>query len=121
MRGEVDAQVSTTAGVQGQINAGDVEILSVLADAPEPENPDVPTVDEFGLEVPMGTSFYVVSQEGLDDQLRDDMITSLEALAASDEWADTLEQLGLPQSTLDHAATQDELAELIEEYEILAP
>src|SRR5690625_248954 len=121
MRGEVDAQVSTTAGVQGQINAGDVEILSVLADAPEPENPDVPTVDEFDLEVPMGTSFYVVSQEGLDDQLRDDMITSLEALAASDEWADTLEQLGLPQSTLDHAATQDELAELIEEYEILAP
>src|SRR5699024_4301748 len=31
MRGEVDAQISTTAGVQGQINAGDVEILSILA------------------------------------------------------------------------------------------
>src|SRR5690625_7885074 len=78
MRGEVDAAVSAAAGGQGQINAGDVAILSVLADAPEPENPDVPTVDEFDLEVPMGTSFYVVSQEGLDDQLRDDMITSLE-------------------------------------------
>src|SRR5699024_386967 len=65
MRGEVDAQVSTTAGVQGQINAGDVEILSILADETEPENPDAPTIDEFGLDVPMGTSFYVVSPDGL--------------------------------------------------------
>src|SRR5690625_1000545 len=67
MRGEVDAQVSTTAGVQGQINSEDVKILSVLADEPEPENPDAATIDEFDLEVPMGTSFYLVSPDGLDE------------------------------------------------------
>ncbi|WP_022870306.1 Bug family tripartite tricarboxylate transporter substrate binding protein [Yaniella halotolerans] len=121
MRGEVDGQISTTAGVQGQINAGDVEILSILADAPEPENPDAPTVDEFGLDVPMGTSFYVVSPDGLDEQLRDEMITSLEELVASDEWADTLAGIGLSDSGLNHADTQEEIEALITEYEVLEP
>lgn len=121
MRGEVDAQVSTTAGVQGQINAGDVEILSILADETEPENPDAPTIDEFGLDVPMGTSFYVVSPDGLDEQLRDEMVTALEELVASDEWAETLESVGLSDSGLNHADTQDEIDTLISEYEVLEP
>jgi len=121
MRGEVDAQVSTTAGVQGQINSEDVKILSVLADEPEPENPDAATIDEFDLEVPMGTSFYLVSPDGLDDQLRSEMISTIDQLTESDEWAATLEDLGLPQSALDHEATQEELSALIEEYDVLEP
>src|SRR5690625_6613875 len=103
MRGEVDAQVSTTAGVQGQINSEDVKILSVLADEPEPENPDAATIDEFDLEVPMGTSFYLVSPDGLDDQLRSEMISTIDQLTESDEWAATLEDLGLPQSEIGRA------------------
>lgn len=121
MRGEVDAQVSTTAGVQGQINSEDVDILAVLADEPEPENPDAATIDEFGLDVPMGTSFYIVSPDGVDDQLREDMVTTMEELVASEDWAATLDDLGLPQSTLTHDETQDEIADLIEEYETLEP
>lgn len=121
MRGEVDAQVSTTAGVQGQINAGDVEILSILAEETEPENPDAPTIDEFGLDIPMGTTFYIVSPDGLDDQLREEMITALEDLVASEAWATSLEDLGLPHSVLNHADTQDEIDNLISEYEVLEP
>lgn len=121
MRGEVDAQVSTTAGVQGQINSGDVNILSVLADEPEPENPDVTPVGDFGLDIPMGTSFYIVSPDGLDDQLREDMVATMEDLVASEEWSSTLDELGLPPTTLNHEETQDEIASLIEEYEILEP
>lgn len=121
MRGEVDAQVSTTAGVQGQINSGDVNILAVLAEEPEPENPDTRTIGEFGLEVPMGTSFYIVSPDGLDESLREEMIAAMNELVTSEEWADTLESLGLPQSTLDHEATQEEIASLIEEYAVLEP
>lgn len=121
MRGEVDAQVSTTAGVQGQINSGDVNILTVLAEEPEPENPDAAPVGDFGLDVPMGTSFYIVSPDGLDDQLRDDMIATMEELVASEEWSATLDELGLPQTTLNHEETQDEIASLIDEYEVLAP
>lgn len=121
MRGEVDAQISTTAGVQGQINAGDVEILSILADENEPENPDAPTIDDFGLDVPMGTSFYVVSPDGVDEQLRDEMVTELEALVASDEWAETLKSVGLSDSGLNYADTQEEIATLITEYEVLEP
>jgi len=121
MRGEVDAQISTTAGVQGQINSGDVNILAVLADDAEPENPDAPTIDTFGLEVPMGTSFYVVSPQGLDEQLREEMITAMNELVASEEWSETLESLGLPQATLDHEATQEEISNLIDEYAVLEP
>lgn len=121
MRGEVDAQVSTTAGVQGQIDAGDVNILSVLAAENEPENPDVATIDEFDLDVPMGTSFYVVTASGVDDQLRDEMVAAIDDLVQSDEWATTLDELGLPQSALDHAQTQDEIAQLIDEYATLEP
>jgi len=121
MRGEVDAQVSTTAGVQGQINSEDVNILAVLADEPEPENPEASTIDEFGLEVPMGTSFYLVSPEGLDDQVRSEMISTIDQLVQSDEWSATLDDLGLPQSTLDHEATAQELTDLIEEYDVLEP
>ncbi|GAA4477368.1 tripartite tricarboxylate transporter substrate binding protein [Enteractinococcus fodinae] len=121
MRGEVDAQVSTTAGVQGQIDAGDVNILAVLSDENEPENPDVPTVDEFGLDVPMGTSFYVVTTDEIDDQLRDEMIAAMDDLALSAEWTDTLRDLGLPESALNHEDTQEEIATLIEEYDTLEP
>ena len=119
MRGEVDAQVSTTAGVQGQIDAGDVNILAVLSDENEPENPDVPTVDEFGLDVPMGTSFYVVTTDEVDDQLRDEMIAAMDDLVLSAEWTDTLGELGLPESALNHEDTQEEIATLIEEYDTL--
>lgn len=121
MRGEVDAQVSTTAGVQGQIDAGDVNILTVLAAENEPENPDVPTIDEFDLDVPMGTSFYVVVTDEIDDQLREDMIAAMDELVQSDEWSATLDELGLPQNTLTHDETQDEIAQLIEEYKTLEP
>src|SRR5699024_7616063 len=121
MPGAVDAQVSTTSDVQGHITSADVKILSVLADEPEPENPDAATIDEFDLEVPMGTSFYLVSPDGLDDQLRSEMISTIDQLTESDEWAATLEDLGLPQSALDHEATQEELSALIEEYDVLEP
>ena len=92
-----------------------------MAEETEPENPDAPTIDEFGLDVPMGTSFYVVSPDGLDEQLRDEMVTALEELVASDEWADTLESVGLSDSGLNHADTQDEIDSLIDEYEVLEP
>ena len=69
----------------------------------------------------MGTSFYVVTASGVDDQLRDEMVAAVDDLVQSDEWATTLDELGLPQSALDHAQTQDEIAQLIDEYATLEP
>src|SRR5699024_5973994 len=57
----------------------------------------------------------------LDEQLRDEMVTALEELVASDEWAETLESVGLSDSGLNHADTQDEIDTLISEYEVLEP
>lgn len=121
LRGEVDAQISTTAGVQGQIDSGEIEILSILADETEPLNPDVPTLDEFGLEIPMGTTFYVVTSDEVDEEVREDMADALEDIVESEEWAAHLEEIGLPNAVLDYDDTQDEIEDLISQYELLEP
>ncbi|GAA1825028.1 Bug family tripartite tricarboxylate transporter substrate binding protein [Nesterenkonia flava] len=121
LRGEVDAQISTTAGVQGQIDSGDVEILSILAEETEPHNPEAPTLDEFGLEIPMGTTFYIIASDEIDEQLREEMASALEEIVTSQEWQEYLEEIGLPDAVLDYEGAQEEIEDLISQYELLEP
>ncbi|WP_460691085.1 Bug family tripartite tricarboxylate transporter substrate binding protein [Nesterenkonia suensis] len=121
LRGEVDAQISTTAGVQGQIDSGDIEILSILSDETEPNNPDAATLDQFDLEVPMGTSFYVITSDEVDAEVRAEMAAQLEEIVVSGAWTDQLDEIGLPHEVLGHDETQAEIAEMIEQYSVLDP
>ena len=121
LRGEVDAQISTTAGVQGQIDSGDIEILSILSDETEPNNPDAATLDEFGVEIPMGTTFYIITSDAVDAEVRDEMSAELQKVVESDAGADHLEELGLPHEVLGYEDTQAEIDEMIEQYSVLDP
>lgn len=120
IRGEVDAQISTTAGVQGQIDAGDVEILAILGDENEPNNPDVPTLEDLDLESPANTFYLVISDE-TDPELRDEIVESLEAIIESEEWESAVGDIGLPYDVLGYDDTQEEIANLIEQFDVLAP
>lgn len=120
MRGEVDALISTSAGVQGQIDSGDARVLAVIADEPEPLNPDAATFADYDLQVPMATTFYVIVSEEVEDPVIDEIADAVEQVVFDDEWDEYLEQNGLvPGSALGFEETQSEIKELIEDYETL--
>ena len=120
MRGEADALLSTTAGVQGQIDSGDARVLAVIADEPEPLNPDASTFADFDLQIPMATTFYVIVSDEAEDSTVEEMADAVEEVVLSDEWDEYLEENGLvPGTALGYEDTQEEISDLIEEYSTL--
>lgn len=120
LRGEVDGLLSTTAGVQGQIDSDDARVLAVIDEQTEPNNPDAETFADHDLEVPMPTTFYVIATDELDEETRDTMATILGDITTSDEWDTLLEETGLiPGTGAAYDDTQDEISTLIGQYDEL--
>lgn len=109
MRGEIDAQISTTGVAQAQIDAGELRVLSVFSDTAEPKNPDAVPSSQEGVEPPLPISFYFVAPEGIDPAVESEMREKLWAIISSDAWADALERLGFSRNIANYEDTQADL------------
>lgn len=120
MRGEVDAQISTTGVAQSQIDAGELRVLSVFSDSPEPNNPDATPSSDEGIDPPLPITFYLVAPEGIDEALLQAMRDELGAIVMSEEWKDALLRMGFAHSVATFEDAEADLDRQRLDYDALA-
>jgi putative tricarboxylic transport membrane protein len=107
---------SATVGVSGvsefvpQIDAGKLRPIAVAGSERVDQLPDVPTLQESGVDVELTNWRGVVAPKGITDEQRDALEDLITEMVESDSWADALEREGWT----DAATGADEFAKFIE-------
>jgi putative tricarboxylic transport membrane protein len=107
---------SATVGVSGvsefvpQIDAGKLRPIAVAGAERVDQLPDVPTLQESGVDVELTNWRGVVAPQGITDDQRDALEDLITEMVESDSWADALEREGWT----DAATGADEFATFIE-------
>lgn len=106
--GHVSAGVSGLGEFEQQIAAGQLRALAISA--PERlEGVDVPTLREQGIDIDLVNWRGVVAPPNLTEEQRQALIQTVEAMATSEPWRETLEQ----RNWMDLLLTGDEFAEFL--------
>jgi putative tricarboxylic transport membrane protein len=91
--GQVTVGISGYGEFAGQIQSGDLRLLAVSS--PERlEGVDAPTLKESGLDVELQNWRMVAAGPGLTDEQRTDLVSTVEAMANSEQWKATLASKG---------------------------
>ncbi len=91
--GQVTAGVSGYSEWAGQIESGDLRVLAVSS--PERQaGIDAPTMREAGVDLDLANWRGVVAPPGISDEARNALVSTMDAMVASDAWAAKLEQFG---------------------------
>lgn len=107
---QVTAGISGYGEFAGQVESGDLRLLAVSA--PERiEAIDAPTLKESGLDVDVQNWRMIAAAPGITDEQRDELVGTLERMATSSEWQETLSSKGW----LDTFLAGDEFEAYIEE------
>jgi putative tricarboxylic transport membrane protein len=90
---QVTAGISGYGEFAGQIASGDLRLLAISA--PEAvEGIDAPTLKESGLDVDVQNWRMVAAGPDLSDEQKADLVAAVEAMAATDQWKETLATKG---------------------------
>ncbi|HET8728959.1 MAG TPA: tripartite tricarboxylate transporter substrate binding protein [Alphaproteobacteria bacterium] len=107
---DVTAGVSGLSEFAGQIEAG--ELRAIAISSPERlEGSDIPTLIEQGVDVDLVNWRAVVAPPNLEEEDRQQLLTTVESMVQSETWKNTLEQRGWMDSYL----AGDEFAAFLEE------
>src|SRR5699024_7139509 len=94
--GGVDFTTSSLGETKSMLNSGDVRALAVMGDEPDPNFPDVPTLeDETGIEAGMGAWRGIAGPGGMDDDVVAELECHLDDIVNSDEYEEQMANLGL--------------------------
>jgi tripartite-type tricarboxylate transporter receptor subunit TctC len=92
--GGVDVVTCSVPEAQSLIDAGRVKSLAIMAAERAPNNPDVPTLQEVGIDWRIGAWRGVGGPAGLPDEVVDTIVPLLEKIHASDEFRDFMDGRG---------------------------
>lgn len=92
--GGVDVVTCSVPEAQSLIDAGRVKSLAIMASERAANNPDVPTLQEVGIDWRIGAWRGVGGPKGLPDEVVDTIVPLLEKIHASDEFRDFMEGRG---------------------------
>lgn len=111
LAGEIDAVLNGPSETRPITDGGDAVTLGVLGDERSATLPDVPTLQEEGIDVTYYVwRGYVVSAE-TPEPIQEELATRLEQAATSDEYVSAMEEVGFETTWI----PADEFAELIAE------
>ncbi|PYZ95918.1 ABC transporter substrate-binding protein [Alteribacter lacisalsi] len=113
--GHIDAVTVSAAEVSSQVEAGELEILAVMAEERLDAYPDVPTLEESGVDLSIGTWRGMAVPEGTPEGTVNALEEAFAAAAEDERFIETLEDLDLgyryedPQGFRDLLEEQDAL------------
>lgn len=90
--GKVDAGISGVGEYAEQVKAGKLRALGTSGEEPSAALPDVPTLQEGGVDVVLTNWRGVVAPGNIEDSKAEELTQLVEDLHATDAWAATLEQ-----------------------------
>lgn len=93
--GSVDAVVANPSEVAGQLEAGTLNALAFSDSARSTNNPDVPTFMELGYDFSFSLPRGVVMPSGLDPEIQEWWVTTLQQVIETPEWQEYLETNGM--------------------------
>ncbi|WP_243355200.1 tripartite tricarboxylate transporter substrate binding protein [Bacillus litorisediminis] len=93
--GHIDAVSVSPAEVRTQVEAGELEVLAVMADERVESLPDVPTLKESGIDLSIGTWRGLAVPKDTPEDVVKTLEESFGETAQSEEFKATLDQLGL--------------------------
>ena len=93
LSGAVSVGVSGISEFRDQVDAGELRYLAVSADEPV-EGVDAPTIVESGLDVTLSNWRGVVAPADLSDEDRASLLSTIDKMVNSEEWAAELERNG---------------------------
>lgn len=93
--GSVDAVVANPSEVSGQLEAGTLMALAFSDTARSTNNPDVPTFMELGYEFSFSLPRGVVMPGGVDPEVQEWWISTLQQVIETPEWQDYLATNGM--------------------------
>ncbi len=108
--GHVDVITTSLPEAQSQLEAGELRALAVMSDERNPTFPDVPTLQEEGIDWVAGTWRGFAVPVGTPDEIKQELIAVGEEIAASDAFAEFMEDAGFGI----RVRTGDEFAEFVE-------
>lgn len=92
--GGVDVVTSSVPEAQSLIDAGRVKSLAVMGAERNPSFPDVPTLQESGVDWRLGAWRGIAGPQGLPDEVVDTLVPLLEQIHGGSEFRDFMEQRG---------------------------
>jgi tripartite-type tricarboxylate transporter receptor subunit TctC len=93
--GAIDVAVVQMPEAQGLIDAGEIKALSILGDKRNPKYPDLPTIKEStGVDFPIAGWRGLGGPKALPQEVRAKLITAMEAVVNSAEFADLMGKRG---------------------------
>ncbi|MGF1627093.1 MAG: Bug family tripartite tricarboxylate transporter substrate binding protein [Alphaproteobacteria bacterium] len=92
--GGVDVVTCSVPEAQSLIDAGRVKALAVMGAERNPSFPDVPTLQELGIDWRLGAWRGIAGPQGLPDEVVETLVPALEKIHASDEFRDFMAQRG---------------------------
>ena len=119
--GHIDAVAVSPAEVSTQVEGGDLRVLGVMGEEPEDHLPDVPTFEEIGIDLSIGTWRGIAAPADTPDEVIDTLNEAAETVAESEEFQDQLDELDLSYRYEDTDGFQDHLDEQDEFFEELIP
>jgi putative tricarboxylic transport membrane protein len=111
LSGQVAAGISGVGEFAEQIKAGELTALAVSSDEPAALLPDVPTLQDEGIDVTLTNWRGLIAPGGIEDAQKDALVDLVTELHDSEEWTSTLETNGWT----DAFATGDEFTSFLEE------
>jgi len=100
LSGRATAALSGVSEIEPQVRAGTLRALAVSSPERLDTVPDVPTMQEAGLDVELPNWRGVVAPAGIDDEERAALVDILTEMHESPAWADALERRGWEDSFL---------------------
>ncbi|WP_110686050.1 tripartite tricarboxylate transporter substrate binding protein [Salinicola aestuarinus] len=113
MGGKIDASFNNVGNVYGQVESGNLRALAVFAAERLTSLPDVPTMQEKGIDIVAGSSRGYSAPADIPDDARDQLIAAFETLADDEAFQSQAEQRAM---NLD-VVTGDDYGEMIADME----
>jgi putative tricarboxylic transport membrane protein len=111
LAGDVTAGVSGLSEFIGQIEAGELRALAISSPERLEDAGDIPTLIEQGVDVDLVNWRAVVAPPDLSDEDRQQLLATIETMATSDAWQETLDR----QNWMDSYLAGDEFTAFLEE------
>ncbi|SDM52058.1 tripartite tricarboxylate transporter substrate binding protein [Halarsenatibacter silvermanii] len=93
--GHIDAMIASPPEVVDQVEAGDLEILGIMADERDPNFPEVPTMKEKGYDIEIGTWRGVGVPAGTPDEIIEKLHDAFREGMQKDSFVNFMEEQGL--------------------------
>lgn len=115
MSGRTNAMVGTAAGQAGLIESGDIRVLAYTGQQDYSDFvPNAQSFHEAGYEIPFSGDYMTLAPADLPDDVSEQLISTAEEIATSDEWAEWTANQGI----LTDSLVGDELDAWLEEQTI---